>query len=260
VKPGFLMRRALILLAAGPLAGLAALSSSSSPIAAAAVTHGSLHHVSGAISALVQSSNWSGVAVTGGSYTRATGSWVVPTVKVTTGNRYAADWVGIGGYSSGDLIQAGTSEEIVGGHTNYYAWTEILPAPEVKISGFVVHPGDSMTVDVAEASLGAWTITVSNHTTAQVFTKNLSYASTNSSAEWIHEAPTVGGTQARLASTSAANFDHGTVNGSIVIGSAGTIHEIQLVGATRATPSGLDSDHDGFRVADGSRAPRPPAS
>jgi hypothetical protein len=259
VKPGFLMRRALILLAAGPLAGLAALSSSS-PIAAAAVTHGSLHHVSGAISALEQSSNWSGIAVTGGSYTRATGSWVVPTVKVTKGNRYTADWVGVGGYSGGDLIQAGTSEEIVGGHTDYYAWTEILPAPEVKISGFVVHPGDSMTVDVAEASLGAWTITVSNHTTAQVFTKNLSYASTNSSAEWIHEAPTVGGTQARLASTSAANFDHGTVNGSIVIGSAGTIHEIQLVGATRATPSGLDSDRDGFSVADGSRAPRPPAS
>lgn len=259
MKPVFLMRRVLILLAAGPLAGLAALSPTSSPLAAA-VGHGALHHVAGAVSALVQSTNWSGVAVTGGAYTRATGSWVVPTVKVTTGNRYAADWVGIGGYSSGDLIQAGTSEEIVGGHTNYYAWTEILPAPEAKISGFVVHPGDSMTVDVTETSLGAWTITVSNHTTAGVFTKNLSYASTNSSAEWIREAPTVGGTQARLASTSKATFDHGTVNGSTVIGSAGTIHEIQLVGLTRATPSGLDSDRDGFAVADGSRAPSPPAS
>jgi hypothetical protein len=254
------MRRALMVLAVGPLAGLAALFSSSSPIAAAAVTHGALHPVTGAVAALVQSTNWSGVAVTGGAYTRATGSWVVPTVKVTKGNRYAADWVGIGGYSSGGVIQAGTSEEIVGGHANYYAWTEILPAPEAKISGFVVHPGDSMTVDVAEASLGAWAITVSNHTTAQVFTKNLSYASTNSSAEWIHEAPTVGGAQARLASTSTATFDHGTVNGSTAIGSAGTIHEIQLVSATRATPSGLDSDRDGFSVADGSRAPRPPSS
>jgi hypothetical protein len=260
VKPVFLMRRVLILLAAGPLAGLAALSSSSSPIAAAAVTHGALHPGAGAFSALVQSTNWSGVAVTGGAYTRATGSWVVPTVKVTKGNRYAADWVGIGGYSSGDLIQAGTSEEIVSGHANYYAWTEILPAPESKISGFAVHPGDSMTVDVAEASVGSWTITVSDQTTAQVFTKNLSYASTNSSAEWVHEAPTVGGAQARLASTSKATFDHGTVNGSTVIGSAGTNHEIELVGSTRATPSGLDSDRDGFAVADGSRAPPPPSS
>jgi hypothetical protein len=91
-------------------------------------------------------------------------------------------------------------------------------------------------------------------------TKNLSYASTNSSVEWIHEAPTVGGAQARLASTSKATFDHGTVNGSTVIGSAGTIHEIELVGSTRATPSGLDSDRDGFAVADGSRAPPPPSS
>ncbi len=259
MKPGFLMRRVLILLAAGPLAGLAALSSSAPPIAAAAVTHGALHPVAGAVSALVQSTNWSGVAVTGGAYTRATGSWVVPTVKVTTGNRYAADWVGIGGYGSGDLIQSGTSEEIVSGHANYYAWTEILPAPESKIS-LAVRPGDSVTVDVAEASLGSWTITVSNHTTAQVFAKNLSYASTNSSAEWIHEAPTVGGVQARLASTSKATFDHGTVNGSTVIGSAGTNHEIELVGSTRATPSGLDSDRDGFAVADGSRAPPPPSS
>jgi hypothetical protein len=215
--------------------------------------------VAGADSALVQSTNWSGVAVTGGAYTRATGSWVVPTVKVTKGNRYAADWVGIGGYSSLDLIQAGTSEEIVSGHANYYAWTEILPAPESKIS-LAVHPGDSMTVDVAEASVGSWTITVSNQTTAQAFTTNLSYASTNSSAEWVHEAPTVGGAQARLASTGKATFDHGTVNGSTVIGSAGTNHEIELVGGTRATPSGLDSDRDGFAVADGSRAPPPPSS
>jgi len=78
VKPGFLMRRVLILLAAGPLAGLAALSSSAPPTAAAAVTHGALHPVTGAVAALEQSTNWSGFAVTGGAYTRATGSWVVP--------------------------------------------------------------------------------------------------------------------------------------------------------------------------------------
>lgn len=227
---------------------------------AATLSHARFHSAPGATKALEQSSNWSGVAVTGNTYTRATGSWVVPKVKITSGNRYAADWVGIGGYSTNDLIQAGTSEESVGGHANYYAWTEILPAPELQITGFAVHPGNSMTVDVNQVSAGSWTITVTNHTTGQTFTKNLNYVSTHASAEWIHEAPTVGGGQARLASTSIATFDPGTVNGATVIGSAGTLHEIQLVGPTKATPSNLDSDHNGFSVKDGGTAPSPPPS
>ena len=252
------MRRTFIL-AAAPLA-VAAVLSTAPGVATAAVTHGAFHRASPSISGLEQSTNWSGVAVTGGTYTRATGSWVVPTVKITSGNRYAADWVGIGGYSTQDLIQSGTSEESVSGHANYYAWTEILPAPEVKISGFAIHPGDSMTVDVNQLSLGSWRITVTNHTTGHVFTKNLNYASTHASAEWIHEAPTVGGGQARLATTTNANYDHSTVNGSTVIGSAGTRHEIQLVGPTYSTPSLLDSDNDGFAVKDGKTAPPPPPS
>jgi hypothetical protein len=253
------MRRTFILATAVPLAVAAVLSTSSAG-ATAALTHGVLHRATGSHSALEQSTNWSGVAVTGGTYTRATGSWVVPKVTITTSNRYAADWVGIGGYNTGDLIQSGTAEESVNHHANYYAWTEILPAPEVKINNFAVRPGDSMTVDVNQLSVGSWQITVTNHNTGIVFTKNLNYVSTYASAEWIHEAPTVGGTQARLATTTNANFDHGTVNGSTAIGSAGTRHDIQLVGPTKATPSALDSDSDGLAVADGSTAPSPPPS
>lgn len=252
------MRRSFIL-AAVPLV-VATVLSTSPGLPTATVTHGAFQSAGPSTSNLEHSSNWSGVAVTGGTYTRATGSWVVPTVKITKGNRYAADWVGIGGYSTGDLIQSGTAEESLSGHANYYAWTEILPAPEVRISGFAIHPGDSMTVDVSQVSVGSWTITVTNHTAGKVFTKSLSYASTHASAEWIHEAPTVGGTQARLATTSNANFDNGTVNGATAIGSAGAQHEIQLVGRTDATPSVLDSDSNGFAVADGPTAPSPPPS
>jgi len=64
--------------------------------------------------------------------------------------------------------------------------------------------------------------------------------------------------------TTNVDFDHGTVNGSTVIGSAGTLTKIVLTGAvpsdTHATPSKLDSDKDGFAVADGTKAPPPPAS
>jgi hypothetical protein len=106
-------------------------------------------------------------------------------------------------------------------------------------------------------------VVVTNATESESFTKNLNYNSGEASAEWIHEAPQLGSIQ-DLASTTNADFDHGTVNGSTVIGSAGTQHRIQLVGAapgdTKATPSKLDSDKDGIAVADGTRAPQPPAS
>jgi hypothetical protein len=49
-----------------------------------------------------------------------------------------------------------------------------------------------------------------------------------------------------------------------VIGSAGKLIKVILTGAspgdTHATPSALDADNDGFAVADGSKAPPPPAS
>ena len=92
----------------------------------------------------------------------------------------------------------------------------------------------------------------------------MNYTSRENSAEWIHEAPEVNGTIVDIASTTNVDFDHGTVNGSTVIGNAGTLHKIVLVGAvpsdTKATPSVLDSDEDGFAIADGTKAPPPPAS
>jgi len=257
------VRRITLTFAVGCLAASAALAGSPRG-AAAQLSHSVFRHVGAANAGLQHSSNWSGIAVTGQVYTRAAGSWTVPMVIATPGNRYASDWVGIGGYSSGDLIQAGTSEQYTGGHASYNAWTEILPASEVVIQGFHVRPGDAMTVDITKGSGNAWTIVVTDATESEVFTKHLTYSSGESSAEWIHEAPEVGGSIVDIASTTNADFDHGTVNGSTVIGGAGAQHRIQLVGAapgdTKATPSKLGSDKDGFAVADGSTAPKPPAS
>jgi hypothetical protein len=170
--------------------------------------------------------------------------------------------VGIGGFFQGDstLIQAGTGEQMVNGQATYNAWTEILPRAEVPITGFAVHPGDAMTVTIKKGAGKKWTIIVKDATSGKTFTKHLSYASSLRSAEWIHEAPTVGGIQATLASTTPAVFDPGSVNGSTVIGSGGTVNRIQLLGPIDATPSNLDSDNDGFQVQDGSGVPPPPSS
>jgi hypothetical protein len=257
------VQRIALTVAVGCLAVSAALAGSPKG-AAASISHGTLHLSGNSKSALQHSSNWSGIAVTGQVYSQVAGSWTVPTVKAEPGNRYASDWVGIGGYSSGDLIQAGTSEQYAGGHASYNAWTEIIPQAEVVIPGFTVHPGDAMTVVITKGTGNAWKIVVTDSTESESFTKNLTYHSTESSAEWIHEAPEVGGSIVDIATTTNADFDHGTVNGSTVIGSAGAQHRIQLVGAspgdTKATPSKLDSDRDGIAVADGTTVPKPPAS
>jgi Peptidase A4 family len=253
------MRRITLALAVGWLAIPVALASAANGVAT--ISHGVFHASSAQTrQALLHSSNWSGVADTGRTYNSVEGSWKVPTVTAAPGNRYASDWVGIGGFSSGDLLQAGVGEQFVNGTASYNAWTEILPAAEVVIPGFPIHPGDAMTVTVKKGTGNQWTIVVKDATSGQTFTKKLTYASCLCSAEWIHEAPTVNGTQAVLASTTNVVFDPGFVNGTTVIGSGGSVHRIQLVGPTDATPSKLDTDHNGFQVQDGSAVPPPPST
>src|SRR5438067_6974472 len=48
------------------------------------------------------SQNWSGYAATGGTFTSVSGTWIVPSVSVTTAGADAT-WVGIGGATSTDL-------------------------------------------------------------------------------------------------------------------------------------------------------------
>jgi Peptidase A4 family len=253
------MRRMTIALAVGWLAIPMAVASTTT--GAAAIGH-AVFHRAGVLTrgALIGSSNWSGVADTGRTYTSVKGTWKVPTVISAPGDRFASDWVGIGGFSTGDLIQAGTSEQFVHGSASYNAWTEIIPAPEVVIPRFAIHPGDVMTVVVKHGRGNKWTIVVKDATSGKSFTKHLTYASCFCSADWIHEAPTVNSVQAVLASTTNAVFDPGLVNGTTAIGSGGTVNRIQLIGPTDATPSTLDSDNNGFQVQDGPAAPPPPNS
>ncbi|MDQ6880336.1 MAG: G1 family endopeptidase [Candidatus Dormibacteraeota bacterium] len=238
----------------------ASLFAGSPAIAAPGISHGALHFVGAARAGLLQSTNWSGDVVIGKMYKRVTSTWVVPTVRVSKNDRYAATWVGIGGVTSGDLIQAGTAEASVNGRARYFAWTEVLPQPQVPIDEFAVHPGDSMTVDVHNTGGKTWVITVKNNNTGETAVRHFHYTSGHGSAEWIHEAPIVVSAQAQLTSTTKVRFDHGTVNGRTVIGSAGTLLMIQLIGQTDATPSNLDSDSDGLTIADGLIQPPPPWS
>lgn len=70
--------------------------------------------------------NWSGYQATGGTFTAVNGTWTVPQPSTNSIGADAA-WVGIGGITSHDLIQAGTEETVSGGQVSYNAWIETLP-------------------------------------------------------------------------------------------------------------------------------------
>jgi hypothetical protein len=209
------------------------------------------------------SGNWAGYAVTGQSYTSVSARWKVPKVVVpknTRKNTYSLSWVGIDGFKNSSLIQAGTEQDWYLGKPFYRAWWEILPAPETPISAVGVHPGDVMSVSISAGASSTWTITVTNTTTHQTFTTVQTYSGPGQSAEWIHEAPLVGTKIAPLTKTTKYAFDNATVNGanpSLTPADAG--HMVK--GArTIAIPSAPDSDGDGFAIAFGAIAPKPPAS
>lgn len=206
------------------------------------------------------SSNWSGYAKSG-TYTRITGAWVVPSVASSQKATYASQWVGIDGFNNGQLIQTGTETDYYNGSAHYAAWWEILPAAETVIASIKVHPHDHMSATIAKGSGSSWTITIRDTTTGATYSTTRTYTGPGTSAEWIEEAPTVGGHQATLAHYSSPDtFDPGTANGrnpALAAANGGVMiqHGIQV-----STPSRPDSDTDGFNMAYGATVPQPPGS
>lgn len=246
----------------GASAALLLLGAASAPLAATASTI--VHHPrisSGTRSnAGWASSNWSGYAKTG-TFTRATGAWVVPSVARSRKASYSSQWVGIDGFNNGNLIQTGTEADYYSGSAHYGAWWEILPAAETVITSITVHPGDHMSASITKGSGSSWTITITDTTTAKTFTTVQTYTGPGTSAEWIEEAPSVGGHIATLATYSSPDtFDPGTANGANPkLGAADG--GVMIQGNRQvSTPSAPDSDTDGFNMAHGSAAPAPPGS
>jgi hypothetical protein len=136
------------------------------------------------------STNWSGYAVTGSSFTSAEGSWIVPAVDCSGGRAtYVAFWVGIDGYSSDTVEQTGTESTCVGTSAEYSAWYEFYPSASVTISSVPVKPGNVVTASVTYSG-GEFTTTIKNVTTgASYSTSGTVSGADRSSAEWIAEAP-----------------------------------------------------------------------
>jgi hypothetical protein len=198
--------------------------------------------------------------LSGSGYSSVSAQWVVQAVSPSRKATYSSEWVGIDGYNNSSLIQTGTESDYYNGAAHYDAWWEILPAAETVIPSIAVTPGDHMSATIVKGSGSSWTITISDTSRNESFSTVQTYTGPQTSAEWIEEAPTVGGRVAPLANYGQTTFDPGTVNGGNPGLTASDGGVMVQKGVQVSTPSNPDSDTDGFNVAYGATAPSPPAS
>jgi Peptidase A4 family len=165
-----------------------------------------------------ESTNWSGYAANGGTYTKVSASWVEPTGTCSGSAKYSSFWVGLDGFSSSSVEQTGSEVDCSGRTAQYYSWYEMYPAYPVNFSD-TVRPGDHFTGSVTFNGGSSYTLVLADTTRGWSHTVNASLSgAANSSAEVITEAPccTASGGILPLAHFSPVTFSSATVDGSAI--------------------------------------------
>jgi hypothetical protein len=162
--------------------------------------------------ATATSGNWSGIVNTapgtGSKYDLVEGEWIIPNAYPNStkanGVYLAATWIGIDGWGSGDVLQAGTNSECVvsNGVTtsqSAFPWYEWYPSFWIAISNFPVHPGDTIWGEVyAESStegyIFLYNVGAGTYTSA-TFAAPSGTSLQGNSAEWIVEDPSTGSSE-----------------------------------------------------------------
>ena len=132
--------------------------------------------------------NWSGYVTAGREFSSASATWTQPTVTCNATTDAFAPWVGLGGFGTTMVEQAGVETNCATGVPVYRAWYELAPAAPVYYDA-PVGPGDSISAGVTRAGT-RYTLTVTDHTRHWSRTVTRSYDGHNASAEFILESPT----------------------------------------------------------------------
>jgi Peptidase A4 family len=193
------------------------------------------------------STNWAGYAAAEGRFTAVSGTWklVPPAGEMTAGE--SSTWVGIGGFESEDLIQAGTEERTSSsGKRDFNAWIEMLPQPPRTVP-LVVGAGDSISVAITEQSANRWQVVLMNTTSGNDYRQTVEYTSSHSSAEWIQEAPST----ARGRVLPLDNFGTVTISGASTVKDGKT----QTIAAAGGIPITMVTSRDVALAVPSSLAP-----
>jgi peptidase A4-like protein len=157
----------------------------------------------------VKSNNWSGFATFGDHFRFVSSTYTIPSLNcgISPDPSFDSEWVGLDGFTSSTVEQAGTFAECSGGTPSYFAFYEMFPEPSVAFSD--VSPGDSITAKVFFNG-SQWRLTLLDNTTGAGFDVTLSCPSgstcKNRNAEIISETPNGGPPTASLADYGIVGF------------------------------------------------------
>lgn len=208
----------------------------------------------------MKSGNWSGYALMNSkrnSFRSISAFWIVPKVQPSRRSTYSSAWIGIDGLNNSALIQTGTEQDFENGKPLYYPWWEILPAPETIIP-YPVRPKDRIFAKISKGKGNTWSILLKNITRRWTFKKTTSYTGPATSAEWILEAPSIGGITTQLANYTKMAFKTSRVNSRNPLFTPNNRIIMIQNGRAVSTPSFPNKKRDGFSVAYGSKLPGPP--
>lgn len=189
---------------------------------------------------------WSGAAIGTGSWTAVIGYWKIPTVSKPTepqgteGGWNSSSWLGIDGYGSNDVLQAGIQQRVLGnGQIFYVPWYEWFAPPpanpmgpvdgngyplswvgpggsyqyiyQTNIMNMPVNPGDQMYCSVQYINnKTAGQLYLANQTTGKHFSITLAPPPTaafnGGTVEWIMEAPDGGEPNSSLPAFTPVTF------------------------------------------------------
>jgi len=200
------------------------------PMQGAVSTPFFISHGHGAAHANSTSTNWSGYAATGSTFTSVSTTFTQPAVDCSKGDGYSSFWVGLDGYNSNSVEQTGTEADCSRGVAYYSSWYEMYPKAPVNYSN-TLRPGDSITESVTFSGSSTYTLKLTDSTQgwSHTTTKTLRNAA-RSSAEVIAEAPYSGGVLP-LSDFGKVTFNNSTANGA-------SLGSLNPTGIDMATSSG----------------------
>lgn len=207
-----------------------------------------------------KSGNWAGYIATPASqddaYTSVSGSWTVPNISSSQQNALAAQWIGLGGVNSEDLLQMGTIEEIENGQPVANVFWEKLPDASQNVMSIPI--GSTISVTISRASDSTWNLTFTATTPeGETIGKTISTTLDSSyeqgigtSAEWISEDPSNQYNQLLpLANTDTVKYQSAKANGNSLNDSSNEVHPVAMVsenGSIAIYPSEIGTDGESF--------------
>lgn len=205
------------------------------------------------------SSNWGGYIASPASntgYTSISGSWTVPNISTNPKNGVAAQWIGLGGVTSSDLLQMGTVEQVQNGQPMAEVFWEQLPSAAQNVA--IVPIGSTINVNISEVSNSTWNLTFTV-TTPNNQKQSKTIATTldstysqgiGTSAEWISEDPSnINGQLVPLANMGTVKYNSATVNGQPINDAHNNVEPVALISNSNTVliaPSNLGTDGESF--------------